>query len=418
MRVLMPNTFHYQRGGDSTYTFSLTRLLESNGHEVVPFAMNHPENFQSQYSGYFISHIDYVEALKNVNVITAARVASRSIYSQEARKNVERLVNDVKPDIVHMQNIHNHLTPSILYVFKKYRIPVIWTLHDFKLICPNTGFLSHGEVCEKCKTWKYFQMPLTKCKKDSRAASFLASIEGYVHRLLRVDRLVDRLIAPSLFLKNKLIEYGIDKDCIEYLPNFINPEESSDASRQSDYFVYAGRLTSEKGVDVLIKAVSGIDNSHLIIAGDGPARQELEKLAKNTNGSRIEFVGRLQPSQLKTLVESALFTVITSKCYENCPYSVLESFAAGKPVIGVRIGGIPELIDEGITGLLFKAGDQTDLRDKIAYLLANPEFARQLGSNAQDKVKISHAPWVHYNRLMKIYRGALSSKSNTKLNIT
>ena len=176
--------------------------------------MQHPQNFESAYAQYFVPYINYAEEVKNISIFSGLKVFTRTIFSVEARKNLQRLIEDEKPDIAHLQNIHHHITPSIFYTLKKNKIPIVWTLHDYSIICPNTLFLNHGKVCEKCKKIRYFWPPIVKCKKDSFTASLMAAIENVVHRISGVYNLVDVFITPSEFLKNKLFEFGFKKERI------------------------------------------------------------------------------------------------------------------------------------------------------------------------------------------------------------
>lgn len=226
VKILLINNFYYHRGGDCTYLFSLKNLLEHKGHKVVIFSMHHPENYDSEYSNYFVSHINYNEELKNRNLLTPLKVLSRSIYSRESRIKIEQLIKTERPDIAHVQNIHHHITPSIFYTLRHYHIPIVWTLHDYTLICPNTSFVSHGSICEKCKKIKYYWPTLTQCKKNSLAASTMAGLESTMLRLMNAYRLVNVFIAPSNFMRNKLLEYGLGKYPIVTLHNFIDPPAS------------------------------------------------------------------------------------------------------------------------------------------------------------------------------------------------
>ena len=235
MRILMVSQFHYNQGGVETYFFQLMQLLKSKGHEVIPLSMNHEKNLPSPYSKYFVSKIDYVDSLNHLGLATGVKAAARSIYSLEARKKINLLIKDMKPDLAHFQAIHNHLTPSIIYVLKKYNIPIVWTLHDYKfLLCPNNNFFNDraAEACQKCKKFKYYRAVLTRCKKNSIMASFLAALEAYIHRTLRIHRLVDKFISPSKFLIAQLLEYGLGEKRVSYLPNFIPENGSSFSSKE------------------------------------------------------------------------------------------------------------------------------------------------------------------------------------------
>ena len=412
MKILMINKFWYNRGGSETYTFSLSNLLKSKGHKIIPFSMHHKDNFPNVYSNDFVSNIDFVDSLKNFGMVSSFKVASRNIYSLEAKRKIENLIKTTRPDIAHLHNIHHHLTPSILHPLKKHNIPIIWTLHDYRLICPNSTFIKDGKICEKCKGKRYFEAVLAKCKKGSSMASLMAAIESYVHRYLGFYKLVAKFVTPSRFLREKLIEYGFDEKRIVHIPNFIglkeiNSKKLSYPPLPSNYFVYIGRLSQEKGVDILIRAALEIKKAHLIIAGEGPIRKELEELA-SANGNNIRFLGHLKASEINSLLKNAMFLVIPSTWYENFPYSVLEAFAWGKPVVASRIGGIPEQVKEEDNGLLFEPWDKENLRKKIDYLLANRYLLSEMGERAREKVEREYSAELHYQRLMNVYQQVLS----------
>jgi glycosyltransferase involved in cell wall biosynthesis len=388
--------------------FSLKELLESKGHKVIVFSMNHPQNFNSDYSKYFVSYINYDEEVKNINISTGFEVLSRAVYSLEAKKKIELLIEDERPDIVHLQNIHHHITPSVLYPFKKHHIPIVWTLHDFVLICPNTSFLSHGMICERCRKRKYYWPPIVRCKKNSFAASTMAAIETSLHRIMKVNDLVDKFIAPSEFLRDKLIDYGFKKDKVICMNNFNNIELYDKEDSPDDFYLYVGRISYEKGIKTLIDAAIRAGIGRLKIVGEGPLKEDMTLYVKsrNTNG-RIDFLGHKSHPEVLQLVKKCRFLVLPSECYENFPYSVLEACANGKPVIASRIGGIPEIVKNWDTGLLFEPGSSEYLSLKIRYLMKHPEKAEEMGRNARIFVKKELNAERYYRRLMDVYESVI-----------
>lgn len=424
MKILLINNFHYNRGGDCTYLFSLKNLLKENGHEVIIFSMHHPENFESDYSKYFVSYINYREEVKLKSFTSALKVAKRTIYSTEARNKIEELIKVEKPDIAHIQNIHHHITPSIFGILKKYNIPIIWTLHDYTIVCPNTSFLSHGKVCEKCKKKKYFWPSIVRCKKNSFAASTMAAIETTIHLVFGFNKLVDFFIAPSNFLKEKLIEYGIKEEKIIRLNNFtcfvdlVNEKPDIE-----NYFMYLGRLSEEKGIKTLIDAACKVllngnndtgsfSNYKLKIVGDGPLKEEMISYVKSKGAeNNIEFLGHKSHEEAMDILKGSKFLVIPSQWYENFPYTVLESFTLGKPVIASRIGGIPELIDNWETGLLFEPGNSEQLSLKVKFLLKHPEKAEAIGKKAGEFMSGEINSENHYLKLIEVYKLAIKKNS-------
>ena len=408
MRILLVNTFHYYRAGASVYTFEVAQLLERMGsHKVISFAMKHPLNLSSQYSKFFVPQIDLPKELARRNFRSGARVMTRAIYSNVAKRNLSQLLDEYPVDVAHIQNIHRHITPSIFHVLEARNVPIVWTLHDYSLLCPNASFFSKDRVCEACKGEKFYNVVINKCRKDSYAASFVVMLEEYIHRWLGLLKLVDYFIAPSNFLANKMTEYGFCPDKIIHFPYPIEVKSVNVSPSNNCYILYSGRLSYEKGLKTLIKAISLSDSARLLIAGDGPLKVELEIRAKNIAPKKVEFLGYLNRERLQKIVDGAMFIVTPSEWYENFPYAILEAFASAKPVIGSRIGGIPELVKKAETGLFFEPGNAEDLAAKIEWMIEHPKERREMGRQARELVEEECNPELHYERLMAVYRMAL-----------
>lgn len=402
MRILQIQTFHYFRGGDSTYMFNLSELLESRGHEVFHFAMRHPENLPSDQERYFVSEIDFPRLLERRTPASALRVLGRSIYSSEARRNISRLIDDIRPEVAHIHNCHSHLTTSILEPLRRAGIPIVWTLHDYRLVCPNSDFLSGHEICERCLPNRFYHILLRKCKKESIGASFVAMAASIYDRITRVPSRVQRFIAPSRFLAAKLTDGGFDPARITVLPNFVDVEAFG-TRPGGDYALFFGRLSREKGVDILLEAMARAGKGRLKILGDGPARPELERLASELGLGNVEFLGYRSGSELKEILSGAQFVVLPSRWYENLPFSIMEAFASGKPVIASDLGGIPEMVDNGENGLLFPAGDAEELARRLVTLFESPEQREGMGLKGRQKALELYNADYHYRRITDIY---------------
>ena len=387
MKILLINKFLYHRGGDCTYTFSLSNLLRSKGHDVYYWGMKHPKNYDFEDEKYFPDHIDFEEVNKNKNIINSFRVISRSIYSFHAKKRIREYLKKIKPDIVHLNNIHSHLTPSIIDEINRFNIPIVWTLHDYELICPNIHFLSNEKVCEKCKEHKYYQCVINRCKKNSLTASIVTAIKSYTHYFLNIEKKVDYFIAPSKFLGNKFIEYEWNENKIRHIRNFLPNFSKLNKSNVDDYILYFGGLSPWKGILTLIKAVRELKEVKLVIVGSGTEKDNIEKKIKVDKITNVQLLGYKSGNELDKIVSESKFIIVPSEWYENCPYSIMEAMALGKPVIGANIGGIPELIEYGKTGLLFKSGNVNDLKNKIEWLYKRPEKIKEFGENAKLKAE-------------------------------
>ena len=424
MKVLLINKFLYPKGGDAICTLAMGELLRSKGHEVTYWGMDHPENPEYPYKDLFVSHMDYEGAGGG----GALKAAANILYSFEAKKKIAELLKHIRPDIVHLHNFAHQISPSILDVLRREWIPCVMTMHDYKLVCAAYTLLSHGKVCERCSGGRYYQCFSQGCVKDSKAKSLINTIEMYLHHsILHIYDSINTFISPSAFLKNKLAEMGFKKP-IMHVPNFVYASDFVPAyDGEKRTIVYFGRLAKEKGISTLIDAIKGLD-VRLKIIGEGPIGKEVKAKVEVEKINNVEFLGYRMGKELQNEIRNAMFVVIPSEWYENNPLSILESFALGKPVIGSRIGGIPELVEspaharadetlqtalslgvkDGETGLLFEPGNVADLRAKIEYLLANPDKAIEMGRNARKLVEEEYNAEKHYSRLMEIYEQAIS----------
>jgi len=409
MRILMVQTFYYYRGGDSTYMLALSRLLEEKGHEVVPFAMQHARNLPSPYARHFVSEIDFPDLLSKASPGAAWKVAVRSIHNGEARSKIAALADEVKPDVAHFHNIHAHLTASIVSPLRARGIPIVWTLHDYRLICPNTSLLSGGEICERCIPNRFHEAILQRCKKGSLPASFVAMLTTLYDRFERIPVRIDRFIAPSDFLRSKLLEGGFDPARVVRVPNFV--DLALYAGRpEKDYFCYLGRLSREKGLDILIRAVAGLEAGRLIVVGDGPEAEGLRRLAAELGTSRVEFAGYRSGEELKRILAESQFVVLPSRWYENLPFAVMEAFASSKAVVASRIGGIPEMVDDGVNGLLFPVGDARALAASLRRMLGDRRLREEMGRRGREKAERLYEREGHYAQIERIYRDVIAAK--------
>jgi glycosyltransferase involved in cell wall biosynthesis len=354
----------------------------------------------------FVRHIDFREFNAHKNISNGFKVLGRAIYSREAQKKFGKLLDRFQPNIVHLQNIHAHITPSVVFEARKRRIPVVWTLHDYKLICPNSHFLIDrtGEICEACGKGAYYQPVLKRCKKDSLFASGMAGLEAYAHRMMRVREKVDAFLAPSVFMRDKLISRGLPADRIHHLPLFLPDamlRNDSEDQIGGDYILYLGKLELIKGIRTLLSACRSIPRIRLILAGrpDESFKDELTRLIP----PNVQYVGMKYGKELVELIQGALAIVLPSLWYENQPFSILEAFAFGKPVIASNLGGMAELVNENERGLLVPPGDANALCEAIRWLAEHSSETRKMGQAAQKYVAIYHSSKQHYQKLMDLY---------------
>lgn len=408
MKVLIGNKFLFELGGTERYVFHLEQMLRERGHQVILFGMRHPSNKPTAFERYLVNEIDYDVVRRSRNPLYLLQAALRTIYSSEAKKKILALVNETRPDVAHLHNIYHQITPSILPVLNRSGVPVIITLHDFKLVCPNYRMYSSGVLCERCTRGAFYNALTRRCLKDSFAASAIAMVEAYLHAVLRTyERNVSALIAPSRFMQTVITRSALNKIETFHLPHPINISEYQPEYKPGSYFVYFGRLTKEKGVSTLLRALSQIRSGRLIVAGDGPERRNLEELAHRLGLHNVAFVGFRQGEALQRIVRNSLATVVPSEWYENSPFTIYESFALGKPVIASDIGGIPELVDHGQNGLLFPRGDVDALAERLSYLTDHPARASEMGRLARCKAESKWGYEQHYQALQQVYRKVL-----------
>lgn len=414
MKILIINSYHYLRGGDCRHVFGLADLLREHGHEVHHFAMKGRENLPCEDEGYFIEEIDYRKALERGCLTDMLQVLCRPIYSVEARKKLSRLLDTVRPHIVHIHSIRHHITKSILPELARRRIPVVWTLHDYKELCPNTSFYNGRTICEKCRRKKYWHVIFNRCKKGSLGASVVTFLEAVVNGSINTDA-VALYVSPSRFLREKFIDYGYDPSRIVHIPNFLQLEDFSPNYHPGDYFLYIGRLEKEKGLMTLIEAfmaARATDSSlSLKIAGTGTLEGELRKLVHTAACSGTELLGFVTGDRLKDLTQKSTAIVIPSQWYENYPFSCLEAMAFGKPVIASRIGGIPEQVEDGVTGFLFEPFRADQLANKMLQLARmNVEEIAQMGRLARRKVESANSKERYFASISLLYKRLLEKK--------
>lgn len=398
MKILMVNKFHYLKGGSEKYYFELADLLRKKGHEVAFFSMKDEKNKYTDCKEYFVEPID----LNNGSKLKALDV----IYSKNNKQKMKETLEEFKPDIVHLNNFQRQLSSSIVEAINEKNIPIVFTAHDVQAICPAIVMLDNNKnVCEKCMNGKYINCIKNKCVKNSTLKSVLGAIEGKYYRNKKIYKeKIDYIITPSEFYRKKMIEDGIDENKIEAIHNFINIEDYNIETTNNNYALYVGRLSKEKGILKLVEAFSRLDNRKLYIAGDGPEKNEIERIIKEKNlQNNIKLLGFLKQEEVKKYISEASFVVIPSIWYENCPYSILETQAIGKPVIGANIAGIPELVKDKENGLIYDYDNVDELEKSMKLLFENEKLANEYGENAKKYAKNNYDKEIYYKKINNIY---------------
>ncbi len=396
----MVNKFLHPNGGSETYIFKLGDYLKSQGHAVEYFGMEHEKRCVSNSQDAYTSNMDFHNASK----LDKLTYPLKTIYSTEARKQIRKVLDAFKPDVVHINNFNFQLTPSIILEVKKYskqsgqKVKIIFTAHDYQLVCPNHMMKvpQTGEICEKCVGGKFINCTKQKCIHSSTAKSVIGSLEGYFWKMNGVYKNIDTFVCCSNFMKTKMDTNPIFKEKTVALHNFIDTPEKKEIVKK-DYILYFGRFSVEKGIDTLIKVCKMLPDINFIFAGVGPLEDEIKDV------TNIKNVGFKTGQELETLIREAKLSIYPSQWYENCPFSVMESQMYGTPVIGSNMGGIPELINIGKTGELFESANAEQLKSKIENLYYDEAKLKQYTKNCSE-VKFDTTE-EYVNKLMKYYQG-------------
>lgn len=400
MKILMVNKFLHPNGGSETYIFKLGEYLSTHGHEVQYFGMEHEGRIVGNRINAYTSDMDFHGGRK----LAKLTYPVKTIYNAEARRKIRLVLDDFQPDVVHLNNFTYQLTPSIILEIVKWRkqnnrsCKIIFTAHDYNLICPNHMLYNPNthKVCEKCLDGRYLNCVKGKCIHGSTAKSVVGAMEGYFWRWRGTYKHIDKTICPSEFLKSKMDMNPIFASKTVKIQNFIDRVEQREVKR-GDYILYFGRYCEEKGVKTLIETAKRLPEIPFVFAGSGPLADTIVGL------SNVEDVGYQTGEKLDELIREARFVICPSECNENCPFSVMESQERGTPVVGSNMGGIPELIQDDVSGRLFRCGDSAQLYDIIRFLYDNPkaveEYKRNLSSLERNDLD------EYYLKLSKIIDG-------------
>lgn len=381
MNILLVNKFLYPNGGSETYIFKLGEYLISQGHQVQYFGMEHEGRCVGNRVNAYTSDMDFHGGSK----LSKLTYPIKTIYSAEARKKIRLVLDDFQPDVVHLNNFNYQLTPSIILEVKKYekdtkrKVKIVFTAHDYQLVCPNHMMNNPNthENCEKCGTGKFLNCTKGKCIHGSTAKSVIGTLEATYWKFRKTYRYIDTIICCSEFLKTKMDLNPLFQTKTVALHNFIERPEDKKVEKK-DYVLYFGRFSEEKGIGTLIRVCKELPDVNFIFAGTGPLEEQLKGIAN------IKNVGFQKGEALENLIREARFSIYPSEWYENCPFSVMESQMYGTPVIGARIGGIPELIDENKTGMLYESKNEGELKKCILELYSNAEKLKEYCNNCRN----------------------------------
>jgi len=393
MRILMCHNYYRERGGTERVVEEEKNELERHGHIVILYVKDSRD-------------------IQNMPFYKKLLIPLRCVFSIETWREVGQLVKEHRPDVAHVHNIFPLLSPSIFYVLKRMKVPVVYSVHDYRLLCPNGLFFVNGRICEKCRNGNTVHAIINRCLHKNVFQSVVYAASIGIHRLLgSFRRNVDNIVTVSGFVRSKLVEGGFPEEKVVVNYNFQKLEKISDVARVRKYFAYVGRLSEEKGVMLLIDAFSHLRDIRLKIVGSGP----LEKLAasriRELGVGNIELLGRMEGTRLRDIVSGAIGIIVPSVWYEPMPLVILESWAVETPVIVAHIGGLKEIVTDKTTGLLFNPVDGEDLAERVRFLIKNRELAAELGRNGRREVDKRFSVSTHVRRLEEIYSSVMLPKT-------
>lgn len=394
MKILQTNNYGYIRGGSDRYFLDLSDLLQRNGHQVSYLVSANGKNV-----------VDSRFAVRGFNVESPSLMDIPGfIYSPHAVAQLRRLIKHERPEVAHLHIYYGQITASILSVLKEYGIPVVQTLHEFKLLCPVSSMVRDGRLCEECADGSYWRAVWHRCNRGNLVRSLVTATESYVSNTLGARESIDHFIAVSDFLRGKMIEHGIPENKITTVHNFVRDDLFADNVDEGQYFLYFGRIEKIKGLETLLKAMAAMPDVDLYIVGSGDARQELEGSAVNMGLANIRFLGFKSGQELRDLIAGAIAIVSPSECNETFGLVLVESFSQCRPVIASRMGGMTEVVSDGEDGLLFDAGNVEQLVSALTWMDANRKNAVEMGRAGQAKVRRLFSAEKHYQEIMRVYQ--------------
>jgi glycosyltransferase involved in cell wall biosynthesis len=382
MKIIQVHNYYQQPGGEDQAFAAESSILEKHGHCVF---------------GYTV-HNDCIAGMSSFEL------ARSTIWNANINSELRELVRKVRPDIMHFHNTFPLISPAAYYVARAEGVPVVQTLHNYRLLCPNALLFRNDHVCEGCMA-KFVAWPgiLYACFRNSRSATSVVACTLLVHRVLRTyNRMVDLYIVLTDFAQKKFIQGGLPAAKIAVKSNFVDNDPGS-GDRRGEYAIFAGRLAQEKGVNILLAALKEIGGKiPLKIVGDGPLSSRVAEASRNISG--IEWLGHKPRQFVLNLMKDAMFLLFPSKSYEGFPNALVEALACGLPVITSKLGSMAEIIEDGVTGLHFEAGNPSDLADIIQWLIDHPNECRRMGKNARQEYLEKYTAEKNYDTLMNIYQ--------------
>ncbi len=420
MKILLINYRYFVSGGPERYMFNVKEALEEEGHELIPFSIEYPNNVSSEYSKYFVAPLDasgsvYYEEHK-FNLKTYYKTIERLFYSKDVERALIKLIEDTQPDVAYVLHYLRKLSPAVLAALKKKNIPMVVRLSDYQMVCPQTHCLRDNKACDICVGGSLYPSVKYKCVKGSGVASVLNLVSTKFHVMKGYFNYIDDFVLTNDFARNMMIKDGYQESRLNVIPTFVVEDGGAVVrSEEGDYVTYVGRLDPTKGVDVAIKSFHKLHeddrNLKLLIIGEGQDEyvESLHRLAQQGDAcDQIKFLGHMDKKEINSYLKYALLNVVTSRWYENLPNVILESYSFGTPVIASDIGSLPGSVITGVSGELFHVGDHEDLAEKIKGLLKDRTKLERMSVNCIELVRKQYSKSVHIDKLTSLFKATIS----------
>ncbi len=422
MKILLANYRYFVSGGPERYMFNVSEALSRAGHEIIPFSINYSRNRTTPYASYFVeplgarNEVTYREQKSSLK--TSCRTIKRLFFDAQVERAVERLAQDTKPDIAYVLHYLRKLSPALLTGLKRAGLPVVVRLSDYAMLCPGAHCLRRLEPCELCVGGRIWPSVRYRCVQKSLMASIINGLATWYHRYRRYFDLIDVFITTNYFMYDMMVRAGFPECRLKCIPTCVDSEafQPDPNHPKQGYLIYLGRLAEEKGVEVLIEALSVLRQTRpdfsvrlkVVGPGEDSYTSKLRRLVEDRRlQGLVEFVGEVEAQKIPTLLSRALVSVVPSLWYENLPNSILESYACGTAVVASSSGSLTEYVKEGEVGYLFKRGDCLSLAQKLEFCLDNPAKVMELGKIARSFVKQRYSPRQHLILLMQLFKELL-----------
>ncbi|MFA4845346.1 MAG: glycosyltransferase family 4 protein [Patescibacteria group bacterium] len=402
MKIIQAHKYYYLRSGVGRYLLDVSKRLEEQGHEIIPFAMVHQNNLPTPYARFFVSQ---VETERTRFDWQGLRTFGRMLYSFEAKKKMKALVKEVHPDLCHVHNLYGQISPSILDTLHEEKVPVVMTVHDHHLVSPAYNVWAEGCGPQEVSSG-IIRATFSRFHKDSLAASFAQVLAFRLHRMLGIyERNVDLFLCPSVYMSRRLITAGFPSQKVRVLHNPVDTQTIQPSYDHHGYFLFVGRLSSEKGCTTILRLARLLPEIPFKIVGNGPQQDFLER--KGRELANVEFLGFRMGDTLQELYHGAIAVLIPSRVQDNFPFTALEAHASGKPVVGSDVGGMGEIVQDRVTGFLVKPLDLHGWSEAILRLYYDEDLQKRLSLAARERVERLFTIRAHNEQLMRLYEEAM-----------